>query len=224
MTKVMAVILLICITQAATSQMPEKFVKAMESRVQLIDSAKTADGWIDLANAFERIAVAEKNQWLPYYYAAFCNIMGGYMKLPQDGMMGDNSALVDPLAEKSQELISRAEELEKDNSEIWCVKKMAISFYMMGNVMQRYTQGAKAADALEKARQLNPDNPRVYLLEGQDKFYTPEQFGGSKTEAKELLEKAGKLYETFTAPTPIHPQWGKNQVTNLLSQLTEANN
>ena len=48
--------------------------------------------------------------------------------------------------------------------------------------MNRYMQyGPIAEQALQKAIKLNPENPRIYLLQGQDKFYTPEQYGGSKT-------------------------------------------
>jgi hypothetical protein len=71
---------------------------------------------------------------------------------------------------------------------------------------------------LDEAKKLNPDNPRVYILEGQDKYYTPVEFGGSKEEAKALFEKAQKLYDTFKPETGIHPNWGKGQVTYFLSQ------
>ena len=65
----------------------------------------------------------------------------------------------------------------------------------MGNAMARFmTEGAKATEALEKAKMLNANNPRIYILEGQDKFYTPEQFGGSKDEAKKLFEKANGIF------------------------------
>ena len=46
--------------------------------------------------------------------------------------------------------------------------------------------------------------PRVYLLEGQDKFFTPEQFGGSKTEAKALFEESIKKQETFKPASSIY--------------------
>jgi hypothetical protein len=55
-------------------------------------------------------------------------------------------------------------------------------------------------------------------LEGQDKFYTPEQFGGSKDEAKMLFEKAKQLFDSFKPGSSIHPNWGKGTVTYFLSQ------
>ena len=53
----------------------EKYIKAMEANVAKVDSNNSVEGWKELANSFERIAVAEKTQWEPYYYAAFANVM-----------------------------------------------------------------------------------------------------------------------------------------------------
>lgn len=196
----------------------EKYMKAMEAKVSLIDSTKTPDGWKDLANAFERIADAEKTQWLPYYYAAFANVMAGTFSMPMDGGFGDNSAITDPYADKAEQLINKAAEMNPGNSEIYCVIKMVHNLRMMGNAMSRYmTEGPKAAEALGKAKELNENNPRVYILEAQDKYYTPEQFGGSKDEAKKLFEKANELFATSKPGSSIEPQWGRSQVAYFLS-------
>jgi hypothetical protein len=204
----------------AVSAQSEKFVKAMETRVALVDSNNNADSWKDLANAFERIAEAEKTEWLPYYYAAFAQVMAGYASMPMDGSMGDNSAICDPFADKAEQLIGKAEALSQENSEIFCVKKMMYSLRMMGNPMARYmTDGPKATEALERAKTLNENNPRVYILQGQDKFYTPEQYGGSKEEAKKLFEKANEIFMVTKPGNSIEPQWGRSQVNYFLSQL-----
>jgi hypothetical protein len=198
----------------------EKYMKAMEPKVAMVDSNNTTESWKDLANAFERIADAEKTQWMPYYYASFCNVMAGYSSMPQDGNLGDNSSISDPYADKAEQLLNKAEALAQENSEIYCVRKMVYSLRMMGNPMARYmTEGAKASEALSKAKTLNENNPRVYILEGQDKFYTPEQFGGSKEEAKKLFEKANGIFMVSKPGSAIEPQWGRSQVNYFLSQL-----
>ena len=199
--------------------MPDKFVKAMETKIALIDSTHTVEGFADLANAFERIADAEKNQWLAYYYAAYCNASAGTLAGAGGDMMAAKADKTDPYADKADKQIKKAEELAKKNSEIFIVKKMIATLRMLGDPMNRYmTYGPEAQAMLEEAKKLNPENPRVYILEGQDKFYTPEQFGGSKEEAKVLFEKAQKLYDTFKPETSIHPSWGKGQVAYFLSQ------
>lgn len=204
---------------AAFSQ-SEKYMKAMEAKVSMLDSAKTADEYKDLANSFERIADAEKTQWLPYYYASYCNVMSGLFSLPMDGSFGDNSAIVDPIAENAEKLLNKALAITAPNTETYCVEKMIAGLRMMGNPMARYmTEGPKAETALANAKKANPENPRIYILEGQDKFYTPEQFGGSKEEAKALFEKALSLFSVYKPENSISPNWGRATIGFFLSQM-----
>lgn len=196
----------------------DKYTKAMQSAIAAIDTLRSGEGWIESANTFQRIADAEKNQWLPYYYAALGHVMTGFMQ--NQGGMGVNVEKTDQEADKAEELLNKAESLSKENSEIYCVKKMIATLRLMGDPMNRWqTYGPLAAEALQKAKALNPDNPRIYLLEGQDKFYTPEQFGGSKSEAKVLFEESIKKYETFKPESPLHPQWGLQQVKYFHQQI-----
>jgi RecA-family ATPase len=185
-----------------------------------VDTTVSADGWQQLGNSFERIADAEKTQWLPYYYAAVSNVMQGYML--SSGQSGGFAAKTDPLADKAEQLINKAEAMNKDNSDIWCVKKMIATLRMTADPMTRWqTYGPAASEALAKAKQLDPENPRVYLLEGQDKFYTPEQFGGSKTEAKSLFETSLQKFNAQKPKTSIDPQWGVRTVNYFLSQTAK---
>ncbi|MEO6612556.1 MAG: hypothetical protein ABIT05_14130 [Chitinophagaceae bacterium] len=192
----------------------EKYVKAMEALVVAVDTTHTQDGLTDLANSFERIANAEKTQWLPFYYAALCNINKAnmYFQIKEVDK-------IDPLMDKAEPMLKKAQELEKNNSELFCLEKMYNTGRMMADPMSRYmTYGTAAAQALQSAKGLNPENPRVYLLEGIDKFYTPEQFGGSKTEGKKLFQEASKKFETFKPASSIHPNWGLGQVKYFLTQ------
>ena len=208
------------ISFAAVAQ-SEKYMKAMEAKVPAVDTTRNVEGLKELANTFERIAEAEKTQWLPYYYAALAQVNSGTFLMNGGNVMaGGMTAVLDPVADKAEALLNKAEALSKDNSEIYVVKKMIASLRMMGDPMNRYMQyGPQAQQALETARKLNPENPRIYLLEGQDKFYTPEQYGGSKTEAKKLFEEALKKYEAATPATAIDPAWGRSTTQYFLGQV-----
>ena len=206
---------------AQTSAQPsDKFVKAMEQKLVGFDSVRSNEGLQELANSFERIAEAEKTQWLPYYYAALSNVNLGFNHAIAAGPMGGNADKVDPLADKAEKLLNKADELSKDNSEIYVVKKLIASLRMLGDVMNRYmTYGPVATEALATAKKLNPENPRVYVLEGSDMFNTPEEYGGNKVEAKRLLEESLKKFETFKPESSIHPAWGMGQAKYFLSQI-----
>ena len=195
------------------SAQSEKFTKAMEALVPSVDTTRSTEGLVELANSFERIANAEKTQWLPFYYAALChvNLSNGYF---QQQMLGQIDAQLD----KAEPLLKAAEALEQNNSELQLLRKMFGTARMMVDPMNRYmSYGADAASALEKARSLNPENPRVYLMEGIDKYYTPEQFGGSKIEARKLFEEAERLFGVYKPASGIHPDWGRQTTRYFLS-------
>lgn len=195
----------------------EKYVGAMQARVSAVDTTRSVEGLKDLSASFERIGDAEKTQWLPYYYAALAQVNAGYTLTM--GKMGGMAATLDPIADKAELLLGKAEALNKDNSEIYLVKKMIASLRMMADPMARYMQyGPQAQQALETAKKLNPENPRIYLLEGQDKFFTPEQYGGSKTEAKKLFELALQKYDAFKPATNLDPVWGRSTTEYFLNQ------
>lgn len=212
MRKILFSLLAICVTASGFAQ-NEKYVKAMEQLVPAVDTTRSVEGLTDLANSFERIANAEKTQWLPYYYAALClinkaNTLYAMQQLDQ----------IDPAMDKAEPLLKKAQELEPNNSEIFCVVKMLNTGKMMADPMNRYmTYGPAAAEALEKAKALNPENPRVYLLEGIDKYYTPEQFGGSKEEAKKLFLLSREKFSFAKPASSITPSWGLTQVMYFLS-------
>jgi len=220
MKKVSFAVVAVFIATAMFGQ-TDKFTTAMQSKLSLMDSAKDVNGLKDIGAAFERIGDAEKTQWLPYYYAALANVNAGNQVMSASGMNLSNiSDKTDPLADKAEEMLNKAEALSKDNSEIFVVKKMIATLRLMGDPMNRYmTYGPEGAQALETAKKLNPDNPRIYVLEGMDKFYTPEQYGGSKEEAKKLFETALQKYASFKLESNIHPNWGKNLVDGLMAQM-----
>lgn len=208
------IVLVASLMTATVFAQSEKYTKAMEVLVPAVDTTRSIEGLINLANSFERIANAEKTQWLPFYYAALCNInmANMYFQMQQPDK-------IDPLMDKAEPMLKKAEELEKNNTELFCLKKMFNTGKMMADPMNRFmTYGPAAAEALETAKKLNPENPRVYLLDGIDKFYTPEEYGGSKTEGKKLFEEAQKKFEAFKPASSIHPSWGMGQVKYFLTQ------
>lgn len=195
----------------------EKYWKAMREKVAAVDTMVAPDKLMELSAAFERIADAEKTQWLPYYYAALTQINAGLLMGTGSGLSADKA---DPIADKAEDLIKKAEALSKDNSEIFILKKMVANLRMAPQEMARYMKyGPEGTTALETAKRLNPENPRVYVLEAEDKFFTPEQFGGSKTEAKKLFEEALKKFESFKPASDIDPDWGRTAIQYFLSQF-----
>ncbi len=203
MKKLFIAILFIAACNSTFAQ-SEKFTAAMQSKLAGFATAKTAEDFLDLSNAFERIAETEKTQWLAYYYAAQTQIIYGYMQ--------KDMATVDPIADKAEQLINKADVLEKNNSEISCIKSMVAGLRMQVNPMQRWQQyGALSGQLLEEAKAQDPTNPRPFALQSQNLFYTPAQFGGGCAAAKPFAEQGSKLLAEFKIKSPMHPSWGKRE-------------
>ena len=81
---------------------------------------------------------------------------------------------------------------------------------LMVNPKERFmSEGMLAAEALSKAEKIDAENPRITLMKAGDVYFTPEQFGGSKTKGLELFQKAVKQYETYKIKYSLNPNWGK---------------
>lgn len=186
----------------------EKYVQAMQQKLAQFDTAKTTAELQSASAAFERIAEAEKTQWLPYYYAALAQTRIGFE---------DKTADKDALAAKANALLAKAESIE-DNADLCTVRNMVATTQMLVDPMNRWqTYGTQASAALQKGMKLDPNNPRLYYLQGMSLFGTPAQFGGGKDKAKPLFEKAVALAKAEVVK-PLHPRWGLAEAEKMLAK------
>jgi hypothetical protein len=211
MKKLLLISSIICLTNLTFAQ-SDKYVSAMKTNISLTDSMMTKGNNTELANNFERIADAEKTQWLPYYYAAYCTITQAYTEQ-------DNSKK-DAIADKAKQLIDKAEAiLGKENSETDVIKSMIATAHLMVDPQSRYmTYGPESTGFILKSEALDSTNPRPVLLQAESKFYTPKAYGGGKDVAKEFFDKANVLDQNFKPETELSPNWGKHAIQYFLSQ------
>lgn len=185
-----------------------KYEAAMGKGLEQFKEAKTTEDMATTSAFFERVADAEKDKWLAYYYAAYANHLTGWINPKADK---------DKVAEKTKDLLAKAEAIER-NSELYCLRQMVAIQQMTVDVMARYqTYGTEATASLEKAAEADPTNPRIYYLQAQTLMNTPEAYGGGKAVAKKLFEKSLELYKTFKPASPFHPNWGKEDAEKLLA-------
>lgn len=190
------------------------YEKTMTEKISKVETAKTADELTALTNDFDRIGTKENSQWLPYYYAAYSTIQKGRV-LMRTGKTAD----LDPVAEQAENYIAKAEALSPNNAEIYILKKITSGFRMMVDPMSRYMQEAPIAqNALSKAKELDPVNPRITVLLAEDAYFTPEQYGGSKPKGVELFKKSLEQFAAYKPKTALDPNWGKAEAEYFLSQ------
>src|ERR1700761_1349774 len=192
----------------AASAQSDKYTQAMQKNIAMLDSAKSTDQLQNLAATFDRIGDAEKTKWLPYYYAALAQTWIGWNPATKDK---------DANAQKINAYLSKAEAIEK-NGELYAIENMAATQQMLVDPQSRWaTNGKAASDALQKGLAADPNNPRLYYLQGMSLFNTPPQFGGGKDKAKPLFEKSVALFKA-AQPKPLYPSWGQKQAEDMLAQ------
>ncbi|HCM34925.1 hypothetical protein [Chryseobacterium sp.] len=194
------------------------YEKIMSEKIGKIEACKTTEEFQALANDFQRIASKESGQWLPSYYAAFSYIQKGRIMM-RDGNMQE----LDGVAAQAEKYLGTAQNLAgADNAEIHLLKKMAYSLRMMVNPQQRFmTDGARASEELIRADKLDPANPRIALIKAEDIYFTPEQYGGSKTKGIEMFKEAIAKFNVYKPKTALDPNWGKAEAEYFMSLSAE---
>lgn len=190
----------------------DKYEKAMRSNLEKIDAAQSSEDLIKVANNFERIANAEKDKWLPYYYSSMLYVLASF----RDSVNTQRDIYLD----KAVEFINKADSLEPDNSEIYTMKGMIGQARMQIDPMNRWQKyGTESSGNFKRAMEIDTLNPRPEYLIGVGTFYTPVEFGGGPAAAKPILENSLKKYEQFKPENDLMPNWGKEFVEQILEQI-----
>ncbi|MCB0804690.1 MAG: hypothetical protein KDC05_02775 [Bacteroidales bacterium] len=176
----------------------------------------TVDGFQSLANDYERIANAEIDKWQPLYYAALC-----YLNM---SFITDDLDKVDGYLDSAQPFIDRALEIYPDESELHVLQGMLYQARIKVDAAGRGMQySMKATEELNKAKEYNRDNPRVYYLLGMNVLHTPESFGGGAEAACPYFKKADQLFKSYVPENVLSPTWGPERNQQLLSSNCQGN-
>jgi hypothetical protein len=196
-----------CIDNFGFSQ-TNKYQQAMEKNVYMLDTAMKTATYLKLFHNFKRIADIEKDKWLPLYYAGSCamSYAGGTEDLN----------IIEQWTDVAEEYALKADSLSPQNPEIMILRASNLFIKIQVDMMARgFNYTVKSANLLEKAKKLDPKNPRVYIQMGFMKYMTPQQFGGDKSKACEFFHKAEELLIDVNTQT-IDVHWGKDEAASML--------
>jgi hypothetical protein len=160
----------------------------------------------NLASVFEKLSQSTQAQkdWVSSYYLSLI-----YARLS-----AKNKRFADENADKAIYWAKKSIEIE-ENDENQCALSMAYTMKMAVNPFIRWVSYEKNIyEPLNKAKKLNPVNPRIYIMEGSLSLNLPKLFGGGCSKAKPILSKAKQLLDKQT-PQQVLPTWGKNHLEKL---------
>lgn len=204
-------LLLICILVFGLGKaQDDRFTQVMLANLEKAKTVGNVSDFQELANSFERIAITEKTQWIAWYYAAWFNLVANFQE---------------PDAIKKQQFINQAEKqideglkIMPEETELLVIKVMAYYGEMAINQANAMDLFPKSAELLEKAKTLNPGNPRIYLTQAEAVFNMPVEFGGGKEKAKPILLAAKERFDKFVPENQLSPSWGKERCEMLLAE------
>ena len=204
------------VSVASAPAAPDAYTAMMTAVIAEQNAAKTpADVQANLAR-LERAAAAAPAAWEPRYYQA-----RGYLKL---GFTGQNDDQRDQLFDRAQAALDQAQKLPgHDLAEVLILQAYIYQGRIMVSPMTRgmvYT--GRVSEALTQARNLAPNNPRVYLLLGNDMFYRPAMFGGGADKAQPHYAKAKTLFAAFKPAGALSPTWGEKMNDAMLAKASAA--
>jgi len=200
------VILLLSLIVTATGSAQDAYTKGMQKAFQLWGEGKT----VDASNTFERIANAEMDNWLPYYYVASINTIASFGEK-------DKEKLTQAL-EKSQQYLDLAKQISPNNPEIMVQQAMTHTAWIaFDGATYGMTLSGKVAAIYAQALELAPNNPRVVFSKAEWDMGSARYFGKDTAPYCKDVERSLELFDTFKAASDFHPNWGKERAEQVLS-------
>jgi hypothetical protein len=152
---------------------------------------------------FDLAAAQYPDQWAANYYAGFAKVSLTYV-MPEDQMQQKDMVL-----DEADVYLAKAKEQGPDNAETYVLAAMVANARLAVDGQNRWQKyGALFKENLEKAKAINPENPRIYYLMGTSTFFTPTMFGGGKKNALPYFEQAKPLFAKENKATVLVPYWG----------------
>lgn len=212
MKNLLLIVLLLMAAKASAND--TSYYAVLRNSLVLADQEYSLSAYQNLANTCDRIIALREKEWLPAYYRAYAYAHLGYMT--------EDEERKDALLDKAQASADAALILNPEESEIQLVLALICYGRMEINPMFRATiYFPKANAALERAKELNPGNPRIYYLEGKSTIYKPAFMGGGSEAALAILEKSLQYYREFVPPSDIYPHWGEESTRTLYEECKE---
>ena len=69
----------------------------------------------------------------------------------------------------------------------------------------------KISESMNRAKELDPENPRIYFMEAITVLNLPPEMGGGAEKAKPIFEMAEAKFNSFSPESPISPDWGETE-------------
>ncbi|MBX0288869.1 hypothetical protein K3G63_00380 [Hymenobacter sp. HSC-4F20] len=202
-------------TPAATTH-ADAYTSMMATTIQ--DLMSTGDpAKLKQADAkLERAAQVAPKDWLPRYYQAYARVITTFVSKEEDDAK-------DKYLDQAETALAQARKLGGEESELLVVQAYIYQARLSISPMLRSMKYSKmVTETLAAAKKANPANPRIYLVQANNVYYTPAMFGGGAEVAKPLFQEAQTRFVAFKPSSVLAPNWGERQVKGRLKSYETA--
>ena len=201
------VLIIIAIFIATGISAQTKYQQGMQKAFGLWEQNKMTEA----SQLFERISKAEPKNWLPAYYAAQVEILGGF------GMK--NEAKLIAKLNKAQEFLDIAKSNSENNPEIIITQALLNLVYIAFDG-QKYgmTLSGKNNMLYAKALEIAPNNPRVILGKAEWEMGFAQFFGKSTKPYCDQISKAIELGKKEKADKEFYPKFMVERAEDVLKK------
>ncbi len=201
---------------AATSASADSYTTLMAGAIA--ELMNTGDAAVLRASAakMERAAAVKPQDWLPCYYQAYALLINVFQS-KEDGDARDKTL------DQAEAALDRARQLGGDESELLVLQAYIYQARLgISPMLRSMKYSGMVNEAVAKAKALNPANPRAYLVQANNVYYTPAMFGGGPEAAKPLYQEAQARYAAFRPASGLAPSWGEWQLNGRLKSYETA--
>lgn len=196
----------------ATPTPADAYITLMSATITELMSTGDPVALKAVAAKLERAATVAPADWLPRYYQAYALVIAVFTS-KEDGDAKDKTL------DQAETRLGQARQLHGDASELLTLQAYLYQARLGISPMMRSMKYSElVGEAVAQAQALNPANPRPYLVEANNVYFTPKMFGGGAEAAKPLFEKAQAKFTAFVPAGPLAPNWGQRQLQGRLKQ------
>ncbi|MFK7060376.1 hypothetical protein V3Q90_09635 [Flavobacterium oreochromis] len=150
---------------------------------------------------FERIASAEKTQWLPDYYVALINCTEAFNPL--------NKEQVTVLIDKAQLALESAKIKNNKSEEINILQALIYTVTLIQDPINNSIKYSPLVmTEYQKALAINPNNPRAVFGKAEFELGSAKWTGIDTKPLCAEIYRSLELFTNFKPESSFHPKWG----------------
>jgi hypothetical protein len=184
----------------ASNAQTENLLEKMNAVCSGLDTIHSTAGLKAKVDELSILKESNSGDWMSAYYYAYMSVQLSY----NEPILSMKDVFID----NAEAQLTIIEEKCPLKDEVYIMKALIANARIGADPENRWQKYGKIFDEnLKLAKEVNENNPHIYLLKGIATYYTPKMFGGGAKNAKTYMDKAAAKFELVTSTSADQPYW-----------------